>query len=107
MFYEKSQTFSVGRIPKKGPSCISGEIHLYMKIYRDEAETTSPFGHLTFRPSPDRGRGQALPDIQKQKMMPYITDEGDAVREDPGCGVLYSVLRGSAFKIKKLAEAER
>ncbi|MBU0733890.1 MAG: hypothetical protein KJ573_04590 [Proteobacteria bacterium] len=36
-----------------------------------------------------------------------VADEGDAVREDSRCGVLYGVLRDSAFKIKKLAEAER
>ncbi len=36
-----------------------------------------------------------------------LADEGDAVREDPGCGVLYGVLRDSAYKIRKLAEAER
>ncbi len=36
-----------------------------------------------------------------------LADEGDAVREDDGCGILYGVLRDSAFKIKKLAEAER
>ena len=36
-----------------------------------------------------------------------LADEGDAVREDTGCGVLYGVVRDSAYKIKKLAEAER
>jgi hypothetical protein len=36
-----------------------------------------------------------------------IADEGDAVREDTNCGVLYGVLRDSAFKIKKLAEDEK
>lgn len=36
-----------------------------------------------------------------------LADEGDVVREDSGCGVLYGVLRDSAFKIKKLAESER
>ncbi|MBW1981357.1 MAG: hypothetical protein JRJ12_09040 [Deltaproteobacteria bacterium] len=36
-----------------------------------------------------------------------LADEGDAVREDVGCGVLYAVMRDSAYKIKKLAEAER
>jgi len=36
-----------------------------------------------------------------------LADEGDAVREDTGCGVLYGVLRDSAFKIKQLAEAEK
>ena len=36
-----------------------------------------------------------------------LADEGDAVREDTGCGVLYGVVRDSAYKIKKMAEAER
>lgn len=36
-----------------------------------------------------------------------LADEGDAVREDSGCGVLYGVLRDSAYKIKRLAESER
>lgn len=36
-----------------------------------------------------------------------LADEGDAVREDTGCGVLYGVIRDSAYKIKKLAETER
>ena len=37
--------------------------------------------------------------------MRELADEGDAVREDVGCGILYAVLRDSAYKIKKLAEA--
>ena len=36
-----------------------------------------------------------------------LADDGDTVREDTGCGVLYGVVRDSAYKIKKLAEAER
>ncbi len=36
-----------------------------------------------------------------------LADEGDAVRDDPGCGVLYGVLRDSAYKLKQMAEAER
>jgi hypothetical protein len=36
-----------------------------------------------------------------------IADEGDMTREDAGCGVLYGVLRDSAFKIRKLAEEEK
>jgi hypothetical protein len=39
--------------------------------------------------------------------MAQIADEGDMVREDASCGVLYGILRDSAFKIKKLAEEER
>jgi len=36
-----------------------------------------------------------------------LADQGDAVREDSGCGVLYGVLRDSAYKINRLAESER
>ena len=36
-----------------------------------------------------------------------LADAGDAAREDVGCGVLYGVLRDSAYKLQKLAEAER
>jgi hypothetical protein len=41
------------------------------------------------------------------KEMIRLADEGDLVREDEGCGVLYGVLRDSGFRIKKLAEDER
>lgn len=40
-------------------------------------------------------------------LMNEIADAGDREREDVGCGVLYGVLRDSAYKIKKLAEDER
>jgi hypothetical protein len=36
-----------------------------------------------------------------------LADAGDAVREDVGCGVIYGVLRDSAYKLKRLAEEER
>ncbi|MFP4444934.1 MAG: hypothetical protein ACLFPD_01640 [Desulfosudaceae bacterium] len=43
-----------------------------------------------------------------------VTDEmirlaarGDAQREDIGCGILYGVLLDAAYKIRKLAEAEK
>ena len=41
-----------------------------------------------------------------QKML-NLADEGDAVREDTNCGVLYSILRDSAYKVRQLAEAEK
>lgn len=40
-------------------------------------------------------------------MMVQLASKGDAEREDTGCGVLYGVILDSAFKIKKLAEAEK
>jgi hypothetical protein len=36
-----------------------------------------------------------------------IADKGDIEREDTGCGILYGVLRDSAYKVKKLAERKR
>jgi hypothetical protein len=45
--------------------------------------------------------------LQLVEDMLNLADEGDAVREDTGCGVLYCVLRDSAFKIRKLAEQEK
>jgi len=36
-----------------------------------------------------------------------LANKGDDEREDTGCGILYGVLRDSAYKIKKLAEKER
>lgn len=45
--------------------------------------------------------------IQVSHEMIRIADRGDAEREDTGCGILYGVLRDSAYKILKLAEAEK
>jgi hypothetical protein len=45
--------------------------------------------------------------LELAERMIEIADEGDIVREDGGCGVLYGVLRDSAYKIKKLAEEEK
>jgi hypothetical protein len=39
--------------------------------------------------------------------MMNLADQGDADREDNGCGILYGVLRDSAFKLRKLAEEEK
>ena len=36
-----------------------------------------------------------------------VANEGDIEREDVGCGILYGVLRDSAYKLKKLAEKEK
>lgn len=45
--------------------------------------------------------------IELADEMLIISDAGDAVREDTNCGVLYGVIRDSAFRIKRMAEAER
>jgi hypothetical protein len=36
-----------------------------------------------------------------------LADQGDADREDVGCGVLYGVLRDTAYKLKRMAEDEK
>lgn len=52
--------------------------------------------------------GQGIEDTLKlADRMIEVADQGDEAREDTGCGVLYGVLRDYAFKIRKLAEAEK
>lgn len=41
------------------------------------------------------------------QLMHRLADEGDAVREDTNCGVLYSVLRDAAYHVGHLAEREK
>jgi hypothetical protein len=45
--------------------------------------------------------------IDLTKVMLELADEGELAGEDTGCGILYSVLRDAAYKVKHLAEAER
>lgn len=45
--------------------------------------------------------------LQLVKSLLALADKGDLEREDVGCGILYGIVRDSAYKIKKLAEAER
>ena len=45
--------------------------------------------------------------LQLTEMMVELADLGDGARKDVGCGVLYGLLRDSAYKIRKLGEQER
>jgi hypothetical protein len=45
--------------------------------------------------------------LELAELMLQLAEQGDAARKDVGCGVLYGVMRDSAYRIKKLAEAER
>jgi hypothetical protein len=45
--------------------------------------------------------------IKLAETMVKLADQGDGAREDVGCGVLYGLLRDSAYKIKKVAEREK
>lgn len=41
------------------------------------------------------------------QQMLELADQGDDQREDSGCGILFGVIRDSAYKIRQLAEKER
>ena len=45
--------------------------------------------------------------IQLTEEMIRLADKGDIEREDTGCGILYGMLRDSAYKLKKMAETEK
>lgn len=45
--------------------------------------------------------------LELTEEMIVLADMGDADREDTGCGVLYGILRDSAYKLRKLAEKEK
>jgi hypothetical protein len=45
--------------------------------------------------------------IELSEKMILLADQGDADRVDPGCGILYGVMRDAAFQIKRLAEKEK
>ena len=45
--------------------------------------------------------------LQLAAEMIKLANKGDVEREDNGCGVLYGILRDSAYKLKQIAETER
>ena len=45
--------------------------------------------------------------IEVADEMLEIARQGDIEREDVGCGILYGILRDSAYRIKKTAIAEK
>jgi len=45
--------------------------------------------------------------IQLAREMIVLADNGDINRTDRSCGVLYGVLRDSAYKLIKMAESEK
>ncbi len=45
--------------------------------------------------------------LQLAEKMLDLADLGDEARQDVGCGVLYGLVRDSAFKIRKLAGQEK
>jgi hypothetical protein len=48
-----------------------------------------------------------LKTLELVDIMIDLADKGDAAREDTGCGILYGVLRDTAYKLRKLAQEEK
>ena len=44
--------------------------------------------------------------IKLTREMLALADEGDRDRNDDSCGIVYGVLRDTAYRLRKLAEAE-
>lgn len=44
--------------------------------------------------------------LRLTREMLALADEGDRDRNDPSCGILYGIMRDSAYRIRKLAEEE-
>ena len=44
--------------------------------------------------------------IRLTKEMSALADEGDRDRKDGSCGIIYGILRDSAHKLRKIAQAE-
>jgi hypothetical protein len=45
--------------------------------------------------------------IELVDSMIELANEGDAYREDVGCGILFGIMRDTAYRLKKLAEEEK
>ena len=45
--------------------------------------------------------------LQLVNTMIALADQGDIDREDTGCGILYGIMRDSAYKLKQVAEKEK
>ena len=45
--------------------------------------------------------------LQLTQEMIRLADQGDADREDTGCGILYGMLRDTAYKLWRMAEEEK
>ena len=44
--------------------------------------------------------------VELTREMLALADEGDRDRDDPHCGIIYGILRDSAYRLRKMAEQE-
>ena len=47
---------------------------------------------------------ERLVDLTREMLA--LADEGDRDRDDPQCGIIYGILRDSAYRLRKMAEQE-
>lgn len=45
--------------------------------------------------------------IRLSREMMVLADNGDRVRQDKSCGVIFGILRDTAYRLRELAEKER
>jgi len=45
--------------------------------------------------------------FQLVQEMLHLANQGDIDREDVGCGILYGMMRDTAYKLKQIAEKEK
>ena len=86
-------------------------------LLREQDQTDAVISHSSLGMTPNFLAGVIgfmKPCDNNLKKTLHLTDEmielaniGDAEREDTGCGILYGIMRDSAYKIQKLAETER
>jgi hypothetical protein len=55
----------------------------------------------------NKANANILRTIELSRELLDAADHGDLAREDDGCGVLYAIVRDSAYKIIQIAEREK
>jgi hypothetical protein len=54
----------------------------------------------------NRSNKNILKVLEYVRKLLFLADKGDMQRKDDGCGVLYGIVRDSAYKMKEQAEKE-
>lgn len=74
-------------------------------FYTDDmpCDMSTPEGESHLKPCDEN----IMKTIMLADQMLVLADQGDAQSEDAGCGILYGIMRDSAYKILQLAEEEK
>ena len=100
-------------------SCEKSRCHFWHRFWIKGSKTRGQYGThgpaIMPRTSTPTGEWQRVKPcnlhiaktLELVEAMICLADQGDTDREDNGCGILYGILRDSAYKLKKLAEEEK